>query len=117
MPLTVSTQNPNYFVDTRGKAVLLVGSHYWGKLQDSSGTNPPAKFNYFEYTDWMKDNNYNFMRLWAWESPRGAPWTSDDSWYFDPMPFDRTSESSGNAADGKPKFDLTKLNQDYFDRL
>jgi hypothetical protein len=64
----------------------------------------------------MKDNNYNFMRLWSWETPAGSS-SRTETWYLDPVPFERASSSSGLAADGKPKFDLTKLNQDYFDRL
>ena len=116
MPLTVSTKNPNYFADESGNAVLLVGSHYWSNLQDAGKTDPSSKFNYSAYTDWMKDNNYNFMRLWHFETPEGAAWRTD-TWNMDPLPFERASSSSGLAADGKPKFDLTKLNQDYFDRL
>ena len=36
-------------------------------------------------------------------------------WYMTPMPYLRTGP--GNAADGRPKFDLTQFNQAYFDRL
>ncbi len=115
MPLTVSTKNPNYFADENDKAVLLVGSHYWSNLQDAGTTYPPTKFNYSEYTDWMKDNNYNLMRLWNSAEQPYAGHSGTGNWYTDPLPYERTGP--GLAADGKPKFDLTKLNQDYFDRL
>src|SRR4051794_10679578 len=102
MSLTRSASNPNYFADSDGNPVLLVGSHNWNNLQDQSST----PFDYSSYVDWMEKNNYNFMRLWEGDiSP------------LDPLPYARTDGSQGMAADGKPKFDLTKFNQDYFDRL
>ncbi|MBE7554344.1 MAG: hypothetical protein HS126_25100 [Anaerolineales bacterium] len=42
------------------------------------------------------------------------PWTAGNIW-FDPMPYQRPGP--GTALDGKAKFDLTKFNQAYFDRL
>src|SRR3954451_332209 len=117
MPLTRSARNPNYFADSDGNPVLLVGSHTWNNLQDEGTTFPPKPFDYTGYVNWMEDNEFNFMRLWnIMEQPYSAPW-AQGAWYADPLPYERTSGSSGNAADGKPKFDLTKLNRDYFDRL
>ena len=57
------------------------------------------------------------MRLWnIAEQPYSAAWTTSP-WYTDPLPYVRTDGSFGNAADGKPKFDVNTFNQDYFDRL
>src|SRR5918998_975967 len=115
MPLKVSTKNPRYFEDSTGNAVLLTGSHTWSNLQDQGSTSSgKLDLDFDRYTDWMKANNQNFMRLWAWENPAGAAWRTDD-WRIDPMPFARTGP--GVAADGKPKFDLTKFSQNYFDEL
>jgi hypothetical protein len=117
MPLTRSASNPNYFALPDGTPIYLTGSHNWSNLQDEGNTFPPASFDYTGYVNWMEDNNYNFMRLWnIAEQPYSAAWKAG-AWYTDPMPFERTNGSLGNAADGKPKFDLTKLNQDYFDRM
>src|SRR3954451_9951753 len=107
MSLTVSSSNPRYFQDSSGKPVYLTGSHNWDSLQDRG----PNDFDYTGYVNWMEDNNYNFMRLWAGESQGSA--TSS----IDPLPFARSDGSKGLAADGKPKFDLSKFDQDYFDRL
>ena len=57
--------------------------------------------------------------LWTTELPtfRGLPTTASSPPDFSvtPQPWQRTGP--GNASDGKPKFDLTKFNQAYFDRL
>jgi Family of unknown function (DUF6298)/Protein of unknown function (DUF4038) len=114
-PLTRSSSNPNYFARPDGTPVYLVGSHHWHNLQDSGATFPPVAFNNAAYLNWMQSNNYNFMRLWnIMEQPYTAPWATG-AWYADPLPYMRTGP--GLAADSKPKFDLTKLNQAYFDRL
>src|SRR4051794_765614 len=63
MSLTVSSSNPRYFQDSSGKPVYLTGSHNWDSLQDRG----PNDFDYTGYVNWMEDNNYNFMRLWAGE--------------------------------------------------
>jgi hypothetical protein len=46
--------------------------------------------------------------MWAWEG-------GVNEQYYEPLVYCRTGP--GLALDGKPKFDLTKFNQDYFDRL
>jgi hypothetical protein len=117
MPLTRSKSNSNYFADSTGKPVLLVGSHTWNSLQDEGTTFPPKPFDYTGYVNWMDKNDYNFMRLWnIAEQPYSAAWTTSP-WYTDPLPYVRTNASFGNAADGKPKFDVNTFNQAYFDRL
>lgn len=114
--LSRSLANPRYFAGPDGTPVYLTGSHHWLNLQDGDSKFPPTAFNYTAYLDWMKSNNFNFIRLWSGgEHPYRAPWQTTGGWYNDPVPFPRTGP--GNAADGKPKFDLTKLNQAYFDRM
>ena len=112
-PLKVSTQNPRYFTNGNGKAILLTGSHTWENLQDilAAGDKP---FDYSKYIGMMQANGHNFMRLWMFEQPRMAAWTAD-SITMSPLPFSRTGP--GLANDGKPKFDLKKYNPDYFNRL
>lgn len=113
-PLKVSLINPRYFTDTSGRAIYLTGSHTWANLQDNGQTDPPAKFDYDAYLDFLKANNHNFFRLWTWEQADRSAEIVGDYW-FDPMPYQRTGP--GTALDGKPKFDLTRFNQVYFDRL
>ena len=110
-----SKQSEQFFADSSGNAVLLVGSHTWTNFQDQGSTpSTNVELNFDKYTDWMKDNNQNFMRLWTYETPKDAAWMKTD-WYYDPLPYQRTGP--GLAADGKLKFDLTKFDQYYFDRL
>jgi hypothetical protein len=67
----------------------------------------------------LVEHNHNFTLLWATELPvfRGLPTTagSPPDFTVSPLPWERTGP--GNASDGKPKFDLTRFHQAYFDRL
>lgn len=113
-PLRVSSVNPRYFTDDSGRAVYLSGSHTWLNLQDGVLTDPPPAFDYNRWLHFLKDHNHNFFRLWTWEQAKwyvGWP----EPLYFTPQPYERTGP--GAALDGKLKFDLTKFNQAYFDRL
>ena len=113
-PLRVDSANPRYFTDGSGKAILLTGSHTWANFQDTGYSDPPPVFDYTAYLNFLHANNHNFFRLWTWEQAEGAPWTTAGIW-FSPLPYQRTGP--GTALDGKPKFDLDKFNQAYFDRL
>jgi hypothetical protein len=118
-PLRVHPTNPRYFTDGSGKAVYLTGSHTWANLQDQGATDPPPVFDFDRYLDWLVERNHNFIRLWAWEQARWAPWsdgkngTSD--WFIQPSAYARTGPDL--ALDGKPQFDLTKFDPIYFTRL
>ncbi len=109
-PLKVLASNPRYFTDGTGQAIYLTGSHVWNNLQDWSDQ---ASFDYAGYLNRLKTNNHNFFRLWAWE--HSAVPASQGKWPDNPLPYQRTGP--GNDRSGQPKFDLTKLNQEYFDRL
>ena len=66
------------------------------------------------------ERNHNVIRLWAWEQARWAPWSdgkgqNPTDWFIGPNPYARTGP--GKALDGKPKFDLEKWDDAYFDRL
>jgi hypothetical protein len=119
-PLKPHPRNPRYFSDgTRLpngelKAVYLTGSHTWNNLIDRGPTDPPAAFDFSAYLNLLQKNNHNFIRLW----------TRHVSWYHDygkgelhaqPLPWVRTGP--GKALDGKDRFDLRKLNAEYFERL
>jgi hypothetical protein len=112
--LQVQPGNGRYFTDGSGRAVYLTGSHTWANLQNAGESDPPPVFDYTAYLDFLEANNHNFIRLWAWEQAKWAPWTTGDIW-FAPMPYKRTGP--GMALDSKPKYDVTEFNQAYFDRL
>lgn len=121
-PLRVCQDNPRYFADKDGKAILLTGSHVWYNLVDMGPEDPPKPFDNEAYLKWMKKLNHNFMRLWAWEMvqwdtrPNRAHARKDVTrFYVTPHPWLRSGD--GKALDGKPKFDLTKFDPSYFRRL
>ncbi len=125
-PLRVHPTNPRYFTDgTKNadgslKAVYLTGAHTWNNLVDMGKSDPPAPFDFTAYLDFLDAYSHNFIRLWTWDS---VAWDSrangklgkDFVHNVAPLPWARTGP--GNALDAKPKFDLTKFNPEYFDRL
>ena len=119
-PLKVHPDNPRYFTDGTGKAVYLTGSHTWSNVADMGPTDPPEPFDFSGCLDWTERLDHNFIRLWAWEttswdtsSVRSIPHKATLT--VTPHPFARTGP--GLALDGKPKFDLTKYDAEYFRRL
>jgi len=91
--------HPNwyFFADGSGNPIVLTGSHTWARrvekkkwLSDGWNLN---KFN--KYLDFLQHWNHNYIRLWMWEHEGEL-----DIWHKTP--------------DGK--YDLSKLNQAYFDR-
>jgi hypothetical protein len=125
-PLRVLPTNPRYFTDgTKNahgslKAVYLTGAHTWNNLVDMGKSDPPAPFDFTAYLNFLDAHSHNCIRLWTWDS---VAWDSrangklgkDFGHYVAPLPWARTGP--GNALDVKPKFDLTKFNPAYFDRL
>jgi hypothetical protein len=110
-PLFVHPTNPRYFADGSGRAVYLTGSHTWNNLQHND-VYPCV--DYDQYLDFLQEYNHNFMRMWAWEQAAWDPWAAGQI-SVGPVPYQRTGP--GAALDGRPKFDLTRFNQAYFDRL
>lgn len=112
-PLRVHPKNPRYFADGSGRAIYLVGSHTWANFMDIGLEGSPP-FDYEAYMAFMREHRFNFMRFWTWEHGAWATWTPKKV-IFSPLPYERTGP--GVALDGKPKFDLTKFDQSYFDRM
>ena len=124
--LRVHPDNPRYFTDgTKGpggrlRAVYLTGSHTWNTLVDIDRDDPPRPFDFTAYLDFLERHGHNFIRLWAWDS---TTWDTrangklgkDFVHTAAPQPWARTGP--GQALDGKPRFDLTKFDPAYFDRL
>jgi len=118
-PLHVLSSNSRYFTDGSGKAIYLTGSHTHRNFMDWGYSDPPPAFNYNSYLDFLVQHNHNFMRLWVqanfrWLRVNDSTGKSDSA-HASPFPWSRTGP--GVASDGRPKFDLSQLDQSYFDRV
>jgi hypothetical protein len=123
-PLVVSRSNPRYFTiasgDDTGRAVYLAGSHIWNNFHDGMGpgaecSDEPERFDFDGYLDFLQERGHNLIRLWRWEHVRSQAAGGTFHLCMTPQPWARTGP--GKAKDGKPRFDLTRLDDTYFDRL
>jgi len=100
-PLRAQSISPNYFIDTNGKLVYLVGSHTWNAFQDWGTNDSPVPFDFDRYVKMLVGRNHNFTLLWQTELPRfcGLPTTASAPPDFSvaPLPWQRTGP--GNASD------------------
>ncbi|HEY7291368.1 MAG TPA: putative collagen-binding domain-containing protein [Vicinamibacterales bacterium] len=112
----VASANPNYFQDG-ATPIILSGSHTWNDLQDWGGNGSLQPFDFNAYVNFLKQHGHNFTLLWRLELPKfcGLPTGSVTDYTVGPHPWQRTGP--GTATDGGLKFDLTKFDQSYFDRL
>ncbi|MEW6602579.1 MAG: DUF6298 domain-containing protein [Nitrospirota bacterium] len=113
-PLQVSSNNPRYFTDGSGKAIYLTGSHNWNNLVEEPAIDPNDTFNYPGYLNFLNDHNHNFIRLWSNQLPQ---FLDQGKLKVTNAQFPWPRLGPGTALDGKPKFDLAKFDQSYFDRL
>jgi len=112
-PLRVCDRNPRYFADATGAPVYLTGSHTWSNFKDMGRGEGPPRFDFDEYLAFLERLNHNFIRLWTWELSTFS--YHDDLVRAGPFPWKRTGPAA--ALDGKPAFDLSALDDAYFDRL
>jgi hypothetical protein len=117
-PLSASA-NPNYFKDASGTPIILNGSHTWNSLQDWGSNGSLQTLDFPAFVNFLVAHGHNFTFLWRTELPKfcGLPTTASSPADFavGPHPWQRTGP--GNATDGGRRFDLTKFDQGYFDRL
>ena len=115
----VASGNPNYFKDASGVVLILTGSHTWNTLQDWGSHGSPQTLDFDAFVSFLVAHGHNFTLLWASELPKvcGLPTTAHfpPDLTVRPHPWRRTGP--GTATDGGLKFDLTKFDQSYFDRL
>ena len=116
-PLRVHPENPRYFTDGSGRAVYLTGSHPWHSFQDIGVTQPPAKFDFGTYLDFLDKHGHNFIRLWRFELTEWTGWNEKLAplRFTAQHPWKRTGP--GKALDGLPKFDFAQWDDAYFERL
>ncbi len=118
-PLRVSRANPRYLADPNGTIVHLAGAGTWGNVQNGFTSTAfdygwGAPFEERAFLDMMSAHDLNYIRLWLYETPQvtyfgGEQGQPDD--HPSPVPWRRTGP--GTALDGKPKFDLTKVDPAY----
>jgi hypothetical protein len=113
-PLKVSQSNPRYFTDDSGRVVFLSGFEFWDVLL-LDGEPAPESMSWSVFLDISQQHGTNFIRLWIWNELTRFRHKPDVPWYSSKEIWKRTGP--GTALDGKPKFDLTKFNQQYFDEL
>jgi hypothetical protein len=120
-PLRVHPENPRYFADASGRALLLAGAHTWPNLVDMGPSDPPPAFDFTAYLQWMTGYGHNFTRGWTWEPTKwdntqmkNREWRNG-AHTVAPHPWRRTGP--GLANDGRLKFDLEQLNPDYLERI
>ena len=119
-PLTVSAANPRYFTAAGQEAVYLTGSHIWNNLHDGMGPGPqcaetPERLDYDAYLDFLAEHGHNFIRLWRWEQFKSQAAGGDFHLCMTPQPWPRTGP--GAAKDGRPRFDLDRFDEAFFERL
>ncbi len=107
------------FKDANGTVLTLNGSQTWNTLQDWGSNGSLQILDFDAFVKFLTAHGHNFTLLWRTEMPKfcGLPTTAGvppDFW-AGPHPWRRTGP--GNATDGRLKFDLTKFEQSYFDRL
>jgi len=107
--LKVHPVNPRYFTDQSGKAIYLTGSHTWLSVLDGTGPSGKQTPEDNSFLDFIVAHGHNFTRLWAFEN--------DGFVFADVTPNVYLRTGTGVASDKKPKYDLTRFNQAYFDRL
>ncbi len=118
-PLRALPSNPNYFTDGTGKAIYLTGSQTWNTLQDWGTDHSPQPLDFTAFVKMLAAHHHNFTLLWMEELPtfRHLPSTASAPPDISVTPFPWLRTGPGIATDGKPKFDLTKFDPAYFERL
>lgn len=115
----VTSRNPNYFQDAKGNVLILSGSQTWNSLQDWGSNGSPQVLDFNAFIGFLAGHGHNFTLLWRVEMPKfcSLPVTANSppDFVVSPQPWLRTGP--GKATDGDLKFDLTKFDQSYFDRL
>jgi hypothetical protein len=110
LPLRIDPDNPYYFLDTKGKPLMLFGDYTW---ETFSGVNS----DYNEFFKSLKSRGLNLARVWLWwgceELPSGYSFPAERKLHIEPF----LREGPGTANDGRPKYNLDKFNPVFFERL
>ena len=116
-PLRVCPANPRYFTDGSGRALYLTGAHTWPNVVDIGPSDPPPRFDFDGFLDFQQRHGHNFIRLWTWECIQWNTAGNDQKQLHTAYPHPWARTGGGQAVDGKPRFDLTQFDPEYFQRL
>ncbi len=120
----MSATNPRYFAvrtpEGEERAVYLTGSHVNNNFGDGTGpgsecVDPPETNDFAAYLEFLTAHDHNFVRLWRWEHFRSQAAGGAFHLCMSPQPWPRVGPAS--ASDGKPRFDLSRSDDAFFDRL
>jgi hypothetical protein len=115
----VTSNNPNYFRDANGAVLILNGSQTWNTFQDWGSNGSLQTLDFDAFVSFLTKHGHNFTLLWITEMPKFCGFPATESSPPDltagPLPWLRTGP--GYATDGGLKFNLTKFNPGFFDRL
>ena len=106
--LSILKSNPHYFEDPQGRPIILIGDYTWGAFSD-------LDYDYRAFLDSQKARGLNQCRLWIWWGAEQFPEETKYVGRSHIEPYLRPGP--GTASDGKPKYDLTRFNEKFFDRL
>lgn len=117
-PLKASA-NPNYFSDSQGHILILNGSQSWNTFQDWGTNGSIQNLDFTAFVNFQSAHGHNFTLLWTTELPKfcALPSTASHPPDFTVSPFPWSRTGPGSATDGGLKFDLTKFDHNFFDRL
>lgn len=115
----VHSANPNYFQDASGTTLILNGSQTWNTFQDWGSNGSLQTLDFSAFVHFLSAHGHNFTLLWTTEMPKfcNLPTTASSPPDFRASPLQWARTGPGNAADGGLKFDLTKFDKAFFDRL
>ena len=113
------SRNPHYFEDASGNPIILCGSQTWNTLQDWGTDGAVQALDFDAFVTFLKAHGHNFTLLWRTELPRfsNLPVTATNPPDFTVSPHPWMRTGPGLATDGGPRFDLTKFDSAYFERL
>ncbi|MBX3242134.1 MAG: hypothetical protein KIT80_14185 [Chitinophagaceae bacterium] len=108
-PLRIHPDNPRYFTDQSGGIIYLTGSHTWLSVVDGRGPSGKQTPEDNAFLDFISAHGHNFTRLWAVEN--------DGFVFSEVTPAIYLRSEPDNTSDTQIKYDLSRFNQIYFDRL
>jgi hypothetical protein len=106
--LRVMKSNPYYFEDGAGKPVVLIGDYTWGVFSD-------LDYDGKALLESLRARGLNLCRVWLWWGAERFPEETKYVGRSHIEPYLRPGP--GTANDGKPRYDLSRFNERFFERL